>query len=270
MTPYHFCYVYVLKSVRYAKLYIGYTRDLRKRLSLHNAGTSTFTNRFKPWALVYYEAFSNPMAAKARESSLKHNGNPMRELKKRIGLADAKVVRGFTLIETLVAITLLSVAIVAPMALAAQSLATAYYARDQITAFYLAQEAIESVRAIRDAQILKIAQSTGGSGIDLFGPIPLGNQPFTIDSREIDPEQAIAPCEGACGPLQTDGTLYGYNANWADSNFTRTVKAALVGSGQGELRLSVAVTWKTGAFQERSFSISENLYRWVNDSSAAQ
>lgn len=178
--------------------------------------------------------------------------------------------RGFTLIETLVAITLLSVAIVAPMALATQSLATAYYARDQITAFYLAQEAIEAVRAIRDAQILQIAQSTGGSQIDLFGPIPLGNQPFTVDAREADPGQAIELCNTTCGPLQTDGTLYGYNASWADSNFTRTVSAALVGSGQDELRLSVVVKWKTGAFKERSFSISENLYRWVNDSSAAQ
>lgn len=178
--------------------------------------------------------------------------------------------RGFTLIETLVAITLLSVAIVAPMALTAKSLASAYYARDQITAFYLAQEAVESVRAIRDAQILQIAQSTGGSQVDLFGSIPPGNQPFTIDARQADPEQAITLCNDTCGPLQTDGTLYGYNANWADSNFTRTVRATLVGSGQDELRLTVVVAWRTGAFQERSFSISENLYRWVNDSSAAQ
>src|SRR3989338_949042 len=65
---------------------------------------------------------------------------------------------GFTLIETLVAISLLTIAIIAPMALTAQSLATAYYARDQITAFYMAQEAIEGVRALRDGQILLISQ----------------------------------------------------------------------------------------------------------------
>ena len=63
---------------------------------------------------------------------------------------------GFTLIETLVAISLLSVSIVAPMALASQSLAAAYYARDQITAYHLAQEAIEAMRSIRDRQILKL------------------------------------------------------------------------------------------------------------------
>src|SRR3989344_5745503 len=62
--------------------------------------------------------------------------------------------RGFTLIETLVAVTLLSVAITAPMSLTTRSLAAAYYARDQITAFHLAQEAIESVRHARDHNIL--------------------------------------------------------------------------------------------------------------------
>lgn len=170
----------------------------------------------------------------------------------------------------MVAITLLSVAIVAPMALTTQSLATAYYARDQITAFYLAQEAIEAVRAIRDAQVLQIAQSAGGSQVNLFGSIPLGDQPFTIDARQPDPQLAIELCDATCGPLQTDGTLYGYNADWADSNFTRTVKAAFVGGGQDEIRLTVVVSWRTGSFQERSFSITENLYRWVNDASAAQ
>src|SRR3989338_11299272 len=40
--------------------------------------------------------------------------------------------RGFTLIETMVAIALLTISIVAPMSLTTQSLASAYYARDQI------------------------------------------------------------------------------------------------------------------------------------------
>lgn len=179
--------------------------------------------------------------------------------------------RGFTLMETLVAISLLTTAIVAPMSLAARSLAAAYYARDQVTAFYLAQEGIEAVRAFRDAQILQIAQSSGGgSEINLFGSIPLDNQPFTIDTRESDPGQAMTLCNTTCPPLQTDGTLYGYNPDWTDSNFTRTIKAAFTAGGQDEVRLTVTVTWKTGGIQTRSFSISENLYRWVNDGSAAE
>ena len=64
---------------------------------------------------------------------------------------------GMTLIETLVAITILTVAIVSPMSLTMQSLSASYYARDQVIAFNLAQEAIESLRARRDANILHIS-----------------------------------------------------------------------------------------------------------------
>ncbi len=182
--------------------------------------------------------------------------------------------RGFTLIETMVAISLLTVAIVAPMSLASHSLSSAYYARDQITAFFLAQEAIEAVRAVRDAQVLEIAQTADGGGVNLFGAIPIGTggspRPFTIDARKPSDISAIEECDGACPPLQTDGTLYGYASGWANSNFTRTITASFVGGGQDEIRVSVLVSWKTGALQTRSFSISENLYRWVNDGSGAQ
>jgi prepilin-type N-terminal cleavage/methylation domain-containing protein len=192
-------------------------------------------------------------------------------------IPSAPVSSGFTLIETMVAISLLSVAIVAPMTLTAQSLKTAYYARDQITASYLAQEGIEGVRAIRDSQILQIAQSPNGSQINLFGPIPVG-QNFTVDAHQTGAEDAIATCASTCPPLQTDGTLYGYSAGWTATNFTRTVYACYVqqispgtcnGTPSDEMHLSVTVTWQTGAFQTRSFSISENLYRWVNDGSGA-
>jgi prepilin-type N-terminal cleavage/methylation domain-containing protein len=183
--------------------------------------------------------------------------------------ARRKLRTGFTLVETLVAISLLTVAIVAPMGLAAQSLQSAYYARDQITAFYLAQEAIESIRAIRDSQVLQIAKSSSGSSINLFGPIPLSNQPFTIDARKTDPGQAIAICTGSCPPLQTDGTLYGYQSGWQDTYFTRTVRAAFVQGTQDEIRISVTVSWKTAGIQARSFTISSDLYRWVNDGSGA-
>lgn len=179
---------------------------------------------------------------------------------------------GFTLIETLVAIALLTVAIVAPMALTAKSLATAYYARDQITSFYLAQEAIEAVRAIRDSQILQIAQSGDSTGIDLFGPIPDDNQPFIIDAREGDPSVAIVECTGECPRLQTDGTLYGYDIcpdGSCDTYFTRTVEADFVEDNPDEIRVTVTVRWQTGAFPARTFSISEDMYRWVNDDISA-
>lgn len=190
-----------------------------------------------------------------------------------------RTTHGFTLIETLVAIAILTVAIASPMALTSQSLATVSYARDQITAFYLAQEAIEAVRALRDGQILKISHTAAG-GIDLFGPIPIeqpgdSSHPFIITTLQPDPAYAITNCTGTCPPLRTDDTktFYGYDGTWTPTRFTRTVHAQYAkkpdnSTNTDEIRVTVTVTWMSGRVS-RSFKLAENMYRWVNDGSAA-
>ena len=60
-------YVYVLKSDKDRKMYVGATQDLKKRLSMHNAGKINSTKLRKPLKLVYYEAFSDKGDAFARE-----------------------------------------------------------------------------------------------------------------------------------------------------------------------------------------------------------
>lgn len=57
---------------------------------------------------------------------------------------------GFSLVETLVAISILLVATVGPMTIAAKALQSAQYSREQNTAFFLAQEGIEAVFAFRN------------------------------------------------------------------------------------------------------------------------
>ncbi len=64
-------YVYILQSTVDGSLYIGYTTDYRRRLKEHNSGKSKATRPFRPWKLIYYEAFLNKKDAKAREKYLK-------------------------------------------------------------------------------------------------------------------------------------------------------------------------------------------------------
>lgn len=65
-------YVYLLESTRNSRLhYVGSTRDLRRRLVEHNAGSSPHTAKFKPWNLVLYLGFADEPSAYAFEQSLK-------------------------------------------------------------------------------------------------------------------------------------------------------------------------------------------------------
>ena len=52
-------YVYILKSLKDGKLYIGKTKNLRNRLELHNKKRIKSTKGRTPLTLIYYEAFIN-------------------------------------------------------------------------------------------------------------------------------------------------------------------------------------------------------------------
>jgi putative endonuclease len=65
-------YVYILRSKKRAgQIYIGYTTDLRRRFKRHNHGLVLSTKPYKPWKLIFYEAYLNKTDAKRREKYLK-------------------------------------------------------------------------------------------------------------------------------------------------------------------------------------------------------
>jgi putative endonuclease len=66
-----FYYTYILKSEKDGNLYIGWTNDLRVRLSKHNEGKVPATKYRRPLNLVYYEACLNRKKAILREKYFK-------------------------------------------------------------------------------------------------------------------------------------------------------------------------------------------------------
>lgn len=66
-----FFYVYVLRSLVRDWIYVGYSENIRQRLSEHNSGKSSSTSKFKPYELIHYEAIRNMKDAKRREIYLK-------------------------------------------------------------------------------------------------------------------------------------------------------------------------------------------------------
>lgn len=77
-------YVYVIKSEKDNKLYIGLTGDLQRRFSEHNKGLNKSTQYRIPFSLIYYEAYKSRFDAQIRENKLKKFKNSYAELKKRI------------------------------------------------------------------------------------------------------------------------------------------------------------------------------------------
>jgi len=77
-------FVYVLRSKKDKKLYIGFTNDLRHRIQKHNSGLNKSTKFRRPFELIYYEAYKSEEDAKKREEMLKLFGRALGGLKRRI------------------------------------------------------------------------------------------------------------------------------------------------------------------------------------------
>jgi len=77
-------FMYILKSQRDAKLYIGSTSDLKKRLKEHNSGLVSSTKARAPLKLVYFEGYADEQEARHREHNLKLRARALRQLLLRI------------------------------------------------------------------------------------------------------------------------------------------------------------------------------------------
>jgi len=161
--------------------------------------------------------------------------------------------KGFTLIETFVAITILVIAIVGPLTIASRGLNSTLLSRDQLTATYLAQEAIEQVRQFKDSNVLQ--------GNDwMSGPVSscLGANGCYID---VWGATTVAACTGACPNLRYDNTMKLYRHDVGTlTSFRRTVRVENVSTH--EKIISVQVDWQSGN-TAKSIEIKERIFDWA-------
>lgn len=169
-----------------------------------------------------------------------------------------KKLKGFTLIETLVAVLLLASAIAGPLTIASKGLSAALIARDQMVAFYLAQDAVEYIHYVRDSN--KLAGSSWLTSLD----------PCTGASGcTLDPSAGtITACSGACPLINkyVNGTsvYFSYTlGNPTPQQFRRTVTLAAPSTGETtEKVLTVAVSWRAQSGTTRTISVQENIFDW--------
>jgi len=64
-------FVYILKSLKNNRYYIGSTNNLGRRLKEHNEGKSKYTKLTKPFKIIYKKKYTNLKSARKREYYLK-------------------------------------------------------------------------------------------------------------------------------------------------------------------------------------------------------
>ena len=164
----------------------------------------------------------------------------------------------------MVAISILSLAITGPLLIAQKGLASAIYSKDEITAFYLAQEAIEYIRNARDTN--RITNSSWLNGLTACIVDSGGNGTCEIDARKTDflSPGAIQICAAsACDPISYDSTsgLYGYGIG-SPTRFTRTTSIDNRASPK-EASITVTISWKTNLFTPlRTFTVKETIFNF--------
>jgi hypothetical protein len=165
-----------------------------------------------------------------------------------------------------VAVMILATAIAGPLSIASRSLTNSLVAKNQITAFFLAQDAVEYVRFVRDSNTLKGADwvtGAGGSsaGVDL-SPCATANGCYA-DSTSNSPASPSA-CAATCSVMNYDSTnvryTYATGSGIAASIFTRQIRLTSISTN--EYNLSVTVSWVDSGAVTRSVSVNENIFQW--------
>ena len=150
--------------------------------------------------------------------------------------------RGFTIVETLVAITILMIAIAGPLSIASKGLTAAVTSRDQMVATYLAQESLEVVKNVRDNNVL-----TGASWINNMSSCTGGNK---CDADYLDSSIKTGL---STYPLKvTSSNTYSHDSSGTATGFSRYFFLSQSGgstsclSTDAQCLVTVSVSWNEG------------------------
>ena len=133
--------------------------------------------------------------------------------------------KGFTLVETLVAISIFTMSILGLLSTLSRGVTDTSYAKQKMVASYLAEEGIEYLRNQRDNYVL-YNETTGLTWAQFKAAFANPSYPTTSDY----------------------------------SNYTRTLTMSLVNTD--EVKISSTVSWNQGS-GPHSITLLENLYNWV-------
>jgi len=170
---------------------------------------------------------------------------------------------GFSLVEVLVAISMLLLVVVGPMQIIRQSSNSSQYATEQMIAYFLAQEGIELVQKRRDDLLLAYFQGQFASPPRNDSPMSqmlaspwsdCGSEPGCgIDARMVAPVRCNP---GACLLRKSDGNVrdrYTHRllgVSLTPTPYTRRILIERLPAASDpiqEFRVTSTVEWRTGS-----------------------
>jgi len=179
--------------------------------------------------------------------------------------------KGFTLVETLVAVSIFSMSVLGLLSILSQGIADTRYARDKIIAAYLTQEGIEYIRNMRDTFSLYDATSAEEGWNNFHTKVSpcISAGGCYFDDRDLNytshtqPMTGITliPCESSCPNLLYDDITgkYGYVAG-RDTGFSRKILISSVNAN--ELKVFSTISWAQGS-GNFGITFSEDLFNWI-------
>lgn len=188
--------------------------------------------------------------------------------------------KGITLIELIVAISVLTFAITGPMTLAASSLKATQDARNELIATHLAEEGIEVIHSLRDNNSsTDLTPGPGYTGwtsnrVDFVTPCANFGCIVDVTAHATLPWGAGAVVACTNTDCAGENMLY-YNpstglyrqsivalgAPWVSSPFTRHVNVTLISATQ-QLNVTSTVTFRSVSGGIRTIEVAEVLYNW--------
>jgi prepilin-type N-terminal cleavage/methylation domain-containing protein len=186
---------------------------------------------------------------------------------------------GFSLVEMLVAVSVLLIVIVGPMTVTSRAAKSSSFATEQAVAFFLAQEGLEITQKVRDDLLLQyfagtIANpwatftNTGGGGTyrDCYAVINANGCGLDWSRINVRLLSSVVSCATLSDCLlkyraASDRSKYTYSTNGTvvDTPFTRRIVLTIVGGNSVEVKS--IVTWRTGSIAaEQRVETSTYLY----------
>ena len=189
--------------------------------------------------------------------------------------------RGFSLVETLVAISIFTISILTMIVLLGKGISDTNFAKKKIVAGYLAQEGIEYMRNMRDTYMLYTTPSqTGWNNFNtkVAGNVyPLGttvcatthgcyfnDSPINYTDNSMPIVETLFPTCPAdlCpeGALSYNSTTGKYGFTGTASGFTRKIKITPLNAN--EVKVVSTVYFNSGS-NSHNVALSEYLFNWI-------